>query len=155
LDLVERFDGLTALDIPFGTYDYELVPVSGNSETELVTGRISVERRQIHVTRVLSGTGSIGDLAQPPVIGSLDPRPVGAERLWVVVENAYGRFRQESTVDSNGRFQFEHIWGNNIVIVCVGSEILVAAPLVVKRNQILRGIRIDLKIQKVEPSFWE
>jgi hypothetical protein len=155
LDLVSRFDGLQAFDIPFGDYEYELMPAPGDRAVENISGSVSVSRSQIHLTKVLGATDSVGTLAQFAVTGILSPTPRRNERVWVIVENVYGRYRQESTVDGNGSFQFDYIWGNNVVIVCAGDEVLLTSPLVVRRDQAIRGMRIDLKTQKIEPRFWE
>jgi hypothetical protein len=153
VDFAPRFHDLESADIPYGNYDYELAPGAGEQTNEDLTGRVSVYRSQIHVTRVLGTTDSLGHLAQFPVAGSLSPMPPGRGPVWVIVENVYGQYRQESTVDDRGAFQFDFIWGNNVVIVCAGSEVLMAGPLVLRRDEMIRNMRIDLRTHAIQTSF--
>jgi hypothetical protein len=60
---------------------------------------------------------------------------VGHQPVWVIAENAYGQYREESTVDARGAFQFHDIKGTNIIIVCTGSEVLMTAYLKRDRTQ--------------------
>lgn len=154
IDLASRFNSLAAKDIPQGSYDYELTPAPGDTAKDTFTGSVSVYRKQVHVTRLISGPDSVGDRVEVGVKGSLWPLPDVRGPVWVVVENAYGQNRQESMVDVNGAFEFDYIWGNTIVIVCAGSDVIMATPLIVERNQVLRAMRIDLKARRVEPTFW-
>ena len=107
-----------------------------------------MSRDQVHVSRLLSTEG-LGHLATFPVAGVIEPRPTGT--VWVIVENVYGGRRMESTVDATGAFQVGDIKGNNIFIVCAGSEVLIVAPIKVQHNEVLTFIRVNSKTGKVEP----
>jgi hypothetical protein len=152
-DLAAAFHGLSGANIPFGNYDYELVPLPGDSSGEPVAGSVRVNRLQIHVTKALITTDTIGDLAPFTVAGTLEPPTVGRQPVWVIAENAYSQYREESTVDTHGAFQFHDIKGTNIIIVCVGSEVLMTTLLKLEPNTILDRLHIDLNTKKVNAHF--
>jgi hypothetical protein len=149
-DLASAFPGLAASDIPFGPYDYELVPAPGDDSDEKLSGQVDVYRTQIHVTSVLETTDSLGHRAQVPVEGMLEPRPKGHVPVWIILQNVYGKFRDESTVDDRGGFQLHHIWGNNVIIVCAGSEVLMTALVSVRPNEVVNHLHVNLKTGKVD-----
>jgi hypothetical protein len=74
-------------------------------------------------------------------------------RVWVILQNVYGKHRDESTVDDQGRFQFHHIWGKNILIVCADSEILMSAPVNVEPNETINYLHINLRTQTIEKAL--
>ena len=152
-DLAAAFRALRAPNIPYGIYDYELVPAAGDDAEERLSGTVRVSRDQIHVTSVLDTTDSLGHRAQLRVSGTLDPRPKASEPVWIVLQNVYGKFRDESTVDEQGRFQLNYIWGKNLVIVCAGSEVLMSALVDVGPNNSVNGIRVNLKTGKVDTQL--
>jgi hypothetical protein len=53
-------------------------------------------------------------------------------------------------VDDQGRFQLNYIWGNNVIIVCAGSKVLLASALNVGANEAINQLHINLKSGKVE-----
>lgn len=148
-DLAPSFHNLAATKIPYGIYDYELVPAPGDTSVERLSGSVDVNRDQIHITNVLETADSVGHRAQLRVSGILEPRPKTSAPVWVILQNVYGKFRDESTVDDRGGFQFHHVWGNNVIIVCVGSEVLMSAPLSVGPNDLINQLHIDLKTGRI------
>jgi hypothetical protein len=152
-DLAPSFRGLAARDIPYGVYDYELVPVPGDFSEEKLDGSLSVHRSQIHVTNVLQTPDSIGHFAQVPVTGTLEPRPKGREPVWIILQSVYGRLRDESTVNDAGGFRLNYVWGNNVIIVCAGSDVLLTASLNVKRDEAVNYLHVHLDTGKIDAEF--
>jgi hypothetical protein len=149
-DLASSFRGLVAATIPYGTYDYELVPAPGDPSVERISGVVDVDRDQVHVTGILATTDSAGDWRQLRVSGTIEPRPQGREPVWVILENVYGGNREESTVDERGAFQFHHIWGNNVIIVCAGSEVLMSALLNTRPQESVNYVHVDLRTGRIK-----
>ena len=152
-DLAPLFRDLKGSNIPYGIYDYELVPAPGDTSNERVSGSIPVYRSQVHVTNVLETSDSLGHRAQVQVAGMLLPHPKGNERVWITLQNVYGRYRDESTVDTRGSFQLNYIWGNNVIIVCAGPQVLLTAPLNVRPGEIVNYLRVDLNTGKLTAEF--
>jgi hypothetical protein len=152
-DLASSFRGLVSAKVPYGFYNYELVPLPGDVSVEKISGTIRVVRDQNHVTNVLETTDSVGHRAQLPVSGMLEPRPKGREPVWVILQNVYGKYREESTVDDRGRFQLHHIWGNNVIVVCAGSEVLMSALVNIGPQDSVNYLSINLQTARVAAEF--
>jgi hypothetical protein len=152
-ELAPAFRGLKAAKVPYGLYDYELVPAPGDAAEERFSGSLWVFRDQIHVTSVLESSEFIGHRKQRHMLGTLEPRPMGREPVWVALQNVYGRLRDESTVDDQGRFQLNYIWGNIVIVVCAGSEVLMTAPLNVGPHDAVDELHLNLNTGKVETRF--
>jgi hypothetical protein len=152
-DLAVSFSGLGAAKVPYGIYDYELVPVPGDPSLERISGTVDVNRDQIHITSVLETPDSIGHRAQLRVSGTIEPRPKGEEPVWVAVQNVYGRYREESTVDERGSFQLHHIWGNNVILVCAGSKVLMLALLNIGPQESMNYVHVDLRTGTVKTEL--
>jgi hypothetical protein len=151
--LASTFHGLSGTNIPYGSYDYELVPLPGDFSDEPLTGSVRVNRMQIHVTRALITNDTLGDLTPFTVAGTLSPPPQGHQPMWVIAENVYGLHREESTVDAFGAFQFHDIKGTNIITVCAGSEVLMTASLRLEPHTVVNRLHIDLNTKKVDVEF--
>jgi hypothetical protein len=67
-----------------------------------VTGSVRANRMQLHATKASITTDTIGDLAPFTVAGTMELPPVGRQPVWVIAENAYGLYREESTLDASG-----------------------------------------------------
>ncbi len=152
-DLAKSFRGLSAVNIPYGIYDYELVPAPGDLSVERISGSVHVYRDQIHVTSVLETTDSIGHRAQLHVAGTIEPPPKGREPVWVILQNVYGRYRDESAVDNKGNFQLHHIWGKNVILVCAGSEVLMSALVNVGPHEMVNYVHVDLRTGRVKTEL--
>jgi hypothetical protein len=148
--LAPAFRGLAASRIPYGLYDYELVPALGDTTDERFSGSLWIYRDQIHLTRVLESSESVGHRMQLRVTGTLEPRPKGGEPVWVSLQSVYGSLRDESTVDDLGRFQLNYIWGNNVIIVCAGSRVLMSTLLNVGPNDAINELHLNLKTGQIE-----
>jgi hypothetical protein len=125
----------------------------GDTSDEKFTGSVQVYRDQIHITNVLAGSDSLGHRAQVRVRGILEPRPKGREPVWVVLENVYGRFRDESMVDDQGGFQLNYIWGKNVILVCAGSEVLFSGLVNVGPHDSVTGLQVNLKTGRIDTRF--
>jgi hypothetical protein len=152
-DLAAAFRGLLATNIPYGIYDYELLPAPGDASDENLSGSVWVYRDQIHVTNVLDTTDSLGHRAQLRVSGIVEPRPKGPDPVWVILANVYGKFRDESMVDDRGGFQLNYIWGNNVIIVCAGPEVLLSALVNVGPNDAVNSLHVNLKTGRVDTQL--
>jgi hypothetical protein len=149
-DLATSFRGLVAARVPYGSYDYELGPAPGDSSVERISGSVNVNRDQVHVTGLLGTTDSIGYRPGLPAFGTIEPRPQRREPVWVILENVYGGYREESVVDERGGFRFNRIKGNNVIIVCAGSEVLMSALLIVGPQEIVNYVHVDLRTGKIK-----
>jgi hypothetical protein len=152
LDLASSFRNLSISKIPYGIYTYELVPETGETVNEKFSGEIEVFRDQIHITRVLETTGRIGRIGQFPVWGTLEHMPKGIGPIWITVQNAYGKYQEESVVNEKGEFQFYFIWGTNVLTVCAGSEILMSGLVKAGLNDIITDLKVNLKTGKIETA---
>ena len=143
LNLASRFVGLSIKDIVVGEYNYELVPISGTSESlPAKSGKVHVASGDNWVT-VLAPQFPRGD-RMGSVWGEVSPHPSSPTPLWVRLQSPFeSEMFSQAKVRTDGTFIMPTVPpGRYVIIVCRGEEILLTQPL--QKTPPTSQIRIDL-----------
>jgi len=157
-EYVGKFQGLHGAGIPlYNPYNYELARDDGSPPSEsLISGYIAVLEPETQVT-VLGATGPscCGDVGEIRAKGVIESLPSHSGPLWVTIQSPYSSSRrQEATVDPRGAFTLtETLYGNNTLVVCAGSDVLAAIPLIVPKGRWVDHLKVDLKSKQIELGY--
>jgi hypothetical protein len=160
----KRFDGrLKANNIPYGTYQYTLVPRDGKTTPfNTISRKIVVHRPKVLITvspgiAFLPGGTQVIDDYEVTTIHRLHGRftslPTTSGYTWVRLLDGSGRYEQKTPLDNQGNFTFFDVTeGWYLITLMHNRDVVMAEPIHLKWDIIEAEIVIPYR--KPESTVW-